>query len=66
MFWGYMYSCRVQTNSLSLLNNCYFTDQGQLIIKFVIMTALYKPIKLVKLKFVFIPELYYMSDGLTF
>ena len=34
--------------------------------KFVMTTSLYKPIKLVKLKFVFSPELYYMPDGLTF
>ena len=36
--------------------------------KFVITTSLYKPIKLVKLKFVFSPELHlaYMPDGLTF
>ena len=33
--------------------------------KFVITTCLYKPIKLVKLKFVFSPELHYMPDGLT-
>ena len=31
-----------------------------------ITTSLYKPIKLVKLKFVFSPELQYMPDGLTF
>ena len=34
--------------------------------KFEITTSLYKPIKLVKLKFVFSPELHYMTDGLTF
>ena len=34
--------------------------------KFEITTSLYKPIKLVKLKFVFSPELHYMPDGLTF
>ena len=34
--------------------------------KFEITTSLYKPIKLVKLKFVFSPELYYMPDGITF
>ena len=34
--------------------------------KFEIMTSHYKPIKLVKLKFVFSPELHYMPDGLTF
>ena len=34
--------------------------------KFEITTSLYKPIKLVKLKFVFNPELHYMPDGLTF
>ena len=34
--------------------------------KFKITTSLYKPIKLVKLKFVFSPELHYMPDGLTF
>ena len=32
--------------------------------KFVITTSLYKPIKLVKLKFSLSPELYYMPDGL--
>ena len=30
------------------------------------MTSLYKPIKLVKLKLVFGPELHYMRVGLTF
>ena len=34
--------------------------------KFEITTSLYKPIKLVKLKFVFSPELHDMPDGLTF
>ena len=34
--------------------------------KFEITTSLYKPIKLVKLKFAFSPELHYMPDGLTF
>ena len=34
--------------------------------KFEITTSLYKPIKLVELKFVFSPELHYMPDGLTF
>ena len=34
--------------------------------KFEITTSLYKPIKLVKLKCVFSPELDYMPDGLTF
>ena len=34
--------------------------------KFVITTFLYKPIKLVKLKFVCSPELHYMPHGLTF
>ena len=34
--------------------------------KFEITTSLYKPIKLVKLKFVFSPELHYMTDSLTF
>ena len=34
--------------------------------KFEITTFLYKPIKLIKLKFVFSPELLYMPDGLTF
>ena len=34
--------------------------------KFEITTYLYKPIKLVKLKFVFSSELHYMPDGLTF
>ena len=34
--------------------------------KFEITTSLYKPIKLVKLKFVFSPELHYMPDGLIF
>ena len=34
--------------------------------KFEITTSLYKPINLVKLKFVFSPELHYMPDGLTF
>ena len=34
--------------------------------KFEITTSLYKLIKLVKLKFVFSPELHYMPDGLTF
>ena len=34
--------------------------------KFEITTSLYKPIKLVNLKFVFSPELHYMPDGLTF
>ena len=34
--------------------------------KFEITTSLYKPIKLVKLKFVFSPELHYMPDGLAF
>ena len=33
--------------------------------KFVITTSLYKAIKLVKLKFVFSPELYHMPDGIT-
>ena len=33
---------------------------------FEITTSLYNPIKLVKLKFVFSPELHYMPDGLTF
>ena len=32
--------------------------------KFVITTSLYKPIKLGKLKFVFSPELHYMTNGL--
>ena len=31
-----------------------------------ITTSLYKLIKLVKLKFVFSPELHYMPDGLAF
>ena len=34
--------------------------------KFEITKSLYKPIKLVKFKFVFSPELHYMPDGLTF
>ena len=34
--------------------------------KFEITTSPYKPIKLVKLKFVFSPELCYRPDGLTF
>ena len=34
--------------------------------KFEITTSLYKPIKLVKIKFVFSPELHYMPDSLTF
>ena len=34
--------------------------------KFEITTPLYKPIKLVKLKFIFSLESYYMPDGLTF
>ena len=34
--------------------------------KFVITKSLYKPIQLVKLKFVFSPELHYMPDGLSF
>ena len=34
--------------------------------KFEFTTFLYKPIKLVKLKFVFSPKLHYMPDGLTF
>ena len=33
--------------------------------KFEFTTSLYKPIKLVKLKFVFSPELHYMPDGTT-
>ena len=35
-------------------------------IKFEITKSIYKPIKLVKLKFAFNPELHYMPDGLTF
>ena len=34
--------------------------------KFEITASLYKPIKLVKLKGFFSPELHYMPDGLTF
>ena len=34
--------------------------------KFEITTSLYKPIKLVKLKFVFSPGLHHMQDGPTF
>ena len=34
--------------------------------KLEITTSLYKTIKLVKLMFVFSPELHYMPDGLTF
>ena len=34
--------------------------------KFEITTSFFKPIKPVKLKFVFSPELQYMPDGLTF
>ena len=34
--------------------------------KFVFTTSLYNPTKLVKLKFVFSPDLHYMANDLTF